>query len=138
MVLNVEEQEIIDYIGHDGSEIIFPNLKEPECRRGFHIQELIDFTLSKDKSVIEIEGQCVQGPMISEKHTYFLNTICGKHPVDRINDYMNQYSGILYGWLIKPNVHAVVWDHKRNKVLDPNGRQYGRYRFNILSFYIVK
>ena len=31
---------LIERLGHDGSEIIYPDLPEPICRRGFHTQEL--------------------------------------------------------------------------------------------------
>lgn len=27
--------------GHDGSEIVFPGLPEPQCRRGFHVSEAV-------------------------------------------------------------------------------------------------
>lgn len=42
IVLNKEINldTMIDIIGHDGSEIVFKDFKEPMCRRGFHINEL--------------------------------------------------------------------------------------------------
>lgn len=33
-------ERILLAIGHDGSEVIFPDLDDPVCRRGFHPQEL--------------------------------------------------------------------------------------------------
>ena len=45
MVLRVPVQELIDRLGHDGSQIVFPDLEEPMCRRGFHSQELMDLAL---------------------------------------------------------------------------------------------
>jgi len=41
MALRVPVAELIEKIGHDGSQIIFPALEDPMCRRGFHSQELI-------------------------------------------------------------------------------------------------
>src|SRR4051812_46325565 len=38
--LDIPVEKIIEEIGHDGSNIIFPHLTEPLCRRGFHLQEL--------------------------------------------------------------------------------------------------
>src|SRR5260221_108718 len=55
MVLDISVKEVITEIGHDGSEIVYPNLEEPKCRRAFHIQELIDFAISIGVSVVPIE-----------------------------------------------------------------------------------
>ena len=41
MALDMSVESVIDEIGHDGSDIIFPLLNEPKCRRGYHSQELI-------------------------------------------------------------------------------------------------
>jgi len=41
MTLNVPVADLVSQLGHDGSEIVFPSLAEPMCRRGFHSQELI-------------------------------------------------------------------------------------------------
>ena len=40
MILDVDVNELIRKIGHDGSEILWPNLEEPYCRRAFHIEEI--------------------------------------------------------------------------------------------------
>jgi hypothetical protein len=42
MVLGAPVPLVIEWLGHDGSEIIWPNLPDPGCRRGFHIQECIE------------------------------------------------------------------------------------------------
>ena len=41
MALETPVQHLIEHLGHDGSEIVFPQLKDPMYRRGFHSQELI-------------------------------------------------------------------------------------------------
>lgn len=41
MAYDMEVEDLIKLVGHDGSEIIFPDLEEPLCRRGHHIQELV-------------------------------------------------------------------------------------------------
>jgi hypothetical protein len=41
MAIDIPVQQLIDEIGHDGSEKIFKHMPEPMCRRGFHSQELI-------------------------------------------------------------------------------------------------
>ena len=37
----IDREVLLSYLGHDGSEIVFPNEPEPTCRRGFHVQELL-------------------------------------------------------------------------------------------------
>ena len=41
MAIDIPVQQLINDIGHDGSEKIFTHLPDPMCRRGFHSQELI-------------------------------------------------------------------------------------------------
>jgi hypothetical protein len=41
MTLDIPVLEIVRGLGHDGGEVIFPHLKEPACRKGFHSQELV-------------------------------------------------------------------------------------------------
>ena len=47
MALDMPVADLLAAIGHDGSEIVFPSLPEPLCRRCFHIQELIQVALSR-------------------------------------------------------------------------------------------
>lgn len=54
-VLGLELEEMIEQIGHDGSEIVRPEMGEPMCRRGFHIQECIRVAYGMGKSVTPIE-----------------------------------------------------------------------------------
>ena len=55
MVLDMPLADIFDEIGHDGSQIIWPDLPEPMCRRGFHPQELIDVCLARGYAATRIE-----------------------------------------------------------------------------------
>jgi len=41
MALNLPVAELIEQVGHDGSEIIFENQTEPGCRAGHSLYELI-------------------------------------------------------------------------------------------------
>jgi hypothetical protein len=41
MTLDIPVSELVEDVGHDGSEVIFPLLKEPMCRKGFHSQEIV-------------------------------------------------------------------------------------------------
>jgi len=41
MTLGIPVLELVKELDHDGSKVIFPLLPDPQCRRGFHSQELI-------------------------------------------------------------------------------------------------
>ncbi len=56
MVLRVPVSDVIAGIGHDGSEIVFPLKNEPECRRGFHTQELVRYCMVRDYWAMTFEA----------------------------------------------------------------------------------
>lgn len=41
MALGIPVSRFCEIAGHDGSDIVFPDLPDPLCRRGFHIMEAI-------------------------------------------------------------------------------------------------
>jgi hypothetical protein len=55
MAMDVLVTDLIDWIGHDGSEIISPSWPEPQCRRGFHPQECIRWAIKQGLTVTPIE-----------------------------------------------------------------------------------
>ena len=55
MVLDLPLADIFDEIGHDGSQIVWPDLPEPMCRRGFHPQELIHLCLNHGYAATRVE-----------------------------------------------------------------------------------
>lgn len=61
MALHIPIERLIDMIGHDGSERIWPDFPEPQCYRSFHPQELIDCALLMNCAVtaIEMEPCCM-------------------------------------------------------------------------------
>lgn len=62
MALDLPVAELIRSIGHDGSEILWDNLPEPMCRRGFHSQELIAECLERRHGCTPIEVAPAIGP----------------------------------------------------------------------------
>ena len=71
MALHLPVAELIESIGHDGSEIIWPELPEPMRRRGFHSQELIDECLKRKCACTPVERSPSIGPSSGD----------GAHPV---------------------------------------------------------
>lgn len=56
MVIDVPVKTIVDAIGHDGSEIIAPQLPEPRCRRAYHIDELTVAALGFGYALVQLDA----------------------------------------------------------------------------------
>ena len=109
MAIGCPVEHLIESIGHDGSEITWPNLDEPMCRRGFHIQEIIAVLTGLAVTPIE------RSPRIAPNLT--------ATPVTIDNEYLFQSvahmtRGVLTGRTPKCG-HAVAYDH--GAVCDPRG-----------------
>ena len=135
MVLDCTINEITDYLEHDGSEIL-NMLPEPACRKGFHIQELVDVALLMGYSMTPIEAQPVQ--LNSEHHEYDL-TKWGMFPSteSRFQFYLDNNIGLIVG-KAREHYHTVAWDGA--VVYDPNGRIYSidDCRLDIQTFWMIK
>ena len=63
MAMGIPVADIFAALGHDGSEVLWPDLPEPTCQRGFHVQELIRLAVKCGWSVTPIErtgaGYCL-------------------------------------------------------------------------------
>ena len=55
MALDVPLEDIFKEIGHDGSNVAWPHLPEPVCRRGFHPQELVHVCLNRGYAATLVE-----------------------------------------------------------------------------------
>lgn len=55
MVLGVPVAELLEQLGHNGTEIVSPQLSVPNCYRGFHVQELIFACLERGYAVTPFE-----------------------------------------------------------------------------------
>jgi hypothetical protein len=119
---------IIKAIGHDGSELLWHNLPEPNCRRGFHPQELIYLgdrfgfvtTTFEPLPVLESPGG-VGGPIMIPL------------PFEKI---LKTSNGVLTG-MVNNQRHAIAW--LNGKVLDPSqGRLTSLDGFQIQTYYRIK
>jgi hypothetical protein len=119
MALDMPVAELLLAVGHDGSKIIFPGLDEPICRRGFHIQELIDIAVARSFAVTPIELCPVMQPTEDSmlRHTVayregnwrrFTNTIAHSR-------------GVIDGAGFRCG-HSVAYDH--GHIFDPDGPVY--------------
>lgn len=118
--------EIIEFLGHDGSEIIWPDLEEPYCRRAFHIQEMYWYALTQGYVFTPIEPRpCIlptgakemfEVPLLLDFESLLHSTV-----------------GVLVGEH-EGHRHAVAWDGE--KVLDPMGYTYPIKDFGIEAYHI--
>ena len=129
-VVGCEPEDLIEFIGHDGSEIIYPGLKDPANRKGFHIQEILDAVMRLGYGLIPIEARPVQ--IILENHTDYYEVPVG---VERFYNHLKDHNGIIIGKNPSGLYHAVAWVD--NKIIDPIGRIYGldSCKFDIKIFW---
>lgn len=129
MVLNLPVEDVILIIGHDGSDKLFGNQEEPYCRRSFHIQELIDVSLKHGYAVTEI---------LPNSYLEVMDEVIDvqEFGADRMEDYLQNYSGVLIGREGRRIPHAVAWDGV--DILDPNGTVYNLVNFNVSVFMIIQ
>lgn len=113
MACNVSIKEFLDAVGHDGSEIKWPDLPEPKKRRGFHIEECTRAAYSLGYHFLMFQTNPMA--MATNDKYYTVN-----HS-DFVNHLMENHTGVLLGDGVKTK-HAVYWG--KNVILDPNGMTY--------------
>jgi hypothetical protein len=126
MVMDVDVQDLIHHIGHDGSHIEWPEIgDDPWQRRAFHIQEILyvahtfygqHFTVLQPRPV----AQCLAH---GGNHTYIIDK------QERFHQILYSYIGVLIG-----KVHAVAWDGSR--IFDPGGQIKLEEYFPIKEFWM--
>lgn len=131
MCLDRDEKVIESIIGHDGSEIIWPQLPEPLRRRSFHIMELIRVAYIYDYGVIPFSGNYEVFPttemQVSKKYDM---------PVDYFDQIIERNQGVFTGLGPSGSRHAVAWDGRL--IYDPTGGVvYSKERFSIEMFWAV-
>jgi hypothetical protein len=74
MIFNINVFWLMKYLGHDGGERWWPELQEPMCRRGFHIQDFMPYAWERGEVISEIRSQPKAVPYIGAKvHDYPIN-----------------------------------------------------------------
>ena len=127
MVLGTTVKSLEDLIGYTGMEKIHPDLEEPFCFRGIHIQEIQYCFFAAHKALIEWEPMPRLGP--DEDHSISIYT--EKQSIE----YLNKFLGKTIGILASDTHHAVAWDG--NNVYDPNGIIKTIDDFEFRAYYFV-
>ena len=113
MVLDVNIDNLFEEIGHDGSEILYPGVKEPDCRRSFHPSEFLLPALTRNLGIVQVElNPCWETPY---GETDSVNHDEGNHRF--LKNWMEQFDGVITGKTPMGLWHAVAWN--KIKILDP-------------------
>lgn len=123
MALGIPVAEMIQAIGHDGSEIICPS-PEPGGRRGFHSQECISVALAMGFACTEIElFPASQFPKDHKKMVLFpANAADLDGNWTRFKSHVQTSRGVIAGRSERGLGHAVAYEN--GLVTDPAGRPY--------------
>lgn len=125
MVLGVPISRVISIIGHDGSEIVYPDLDDPRCRKGFHFQECIEaaYVLGSNFGFFEAT------PLLVLDDTHYQELNC----VPTLEMLLQRHVGVLGVTTKKGYGHAVAWDGQ--DVYDPTlGARFPISRYEIVLF----
>lgn len=131
MVMNIPIHDLISLIGHDGSEIMFPDLPEPVCRAGFTIQEIVDAALKMGWSMTPIEAMPQCTPNGKNIRDVFPET------KERMDHYFAKYSGLVEGERLDGKYwHNVAWDHEEQLWHDPSGPITKKPTIKVATFWV--
>lgn len=132
MVLNVSVEDLCLLIGHDGSEILYPDIPEPQKRRSFHPAEFNRPALSSGFAVVPIElNPCWVIP--DSEDVEKLEHLEGNKT--NILSWMNKYDGVITGQTLKGKWHAVAWNCYQELLYDPSYSLLKLKEFKVHTFW---
>jgi len=125
-ILGVQVEEMFDFLGHDGMEVLWPELLPPLCYRSFHIQEMYEYALTQNFAVVTLAP--VWGLAPDELHMK-------PYECERMQDYINYYVSVFTGITGFGNYHAVAWDGIQ--MMDPETGEFCTIDFTITHVHLV-
>ncbi len=113
MLLGITPEQVIETVGHDGSEIWWPQLESPWGQRGIHMQEILDVVEATGQTLVCYQLMPTSVPIDEglQRRAVF--------ELKRAKERFSLVLGVGPGILITAR-HACAWDG--SKVYDPNGR----------------
>ena len=132
MVTDVLPLEIYEYLEHDGSEIIWPELEEPYCRRSFSIEEMLDWCVAHVYYPVQLSPDPSYCP---EQTDRLFQPI--PDPTERWEAYLRKKPAVLLGTGQSGKPHAVAWCNKEQLIFDPVGVKYGISDFKVESGFFI-
>lgn len=133
ILTGVNVKFIIKWLGHDGSEIVRPELEDPFNRRSFHIQEMADWALDRGLALTGFEPNPVS---VAKEKPYFVQFPIGNQ--NRMMLLLKRFNGVLTGQSIATgSPHAVAWNSAKGKIYNPNGEIQDLDAFAISTFWTL-
>lgn len=139
MVLGMAAEELLERLGHDGSETIFPHLPEPQCRRGHHIQEIIYWMFVRGRTVTPIQLVPMIGDPSGQSRPVPVKYETAGEPCEgfddnyrRFKNTIDRHEGVIEGVTASGKRHAVAF--KRGRIYDPDGAEYGYSGENLANY----
>lgn len=126
MVLDEDPKVLIKEIGHNGLDIWWPELKDSSRYRGFHIQEIIDLCLTRQKCLVPID---IFGRSAPSGHPQGWKLVPGIDK-ERFENHIDGAIGILIG-----ETHSAAWNGY--EVYDPNGVIYSIDSFQVQECWLL-
>jgi len=128
-------KEVIEEIGHDGTEVWFPEAKGQSQKRSFHIRELQDLCMSRGLALAEIDMVPFLSPDPNkfEPHTLWPPDEC----FTRFAQAIKKEPALIVSRTDSGTGHLAAWDGEQ--ILDPNGFRstIEDYNFNIVKAFIL-
>jgi hypothetical protein len=131
MVFDMDIRELQGIIDADGSgsykTVAFPDLPEPYCWRGYHVQQFIRYAVSRGFTVTPVElSPAVAPPLLHQRGYQAVPIYQGPHSWSLFIEIIRASRGVLTGNLALPGEiirgHAVAYEH--GHVYDPRGRHF--------------
>jgi len=122
MALDIPVEDAVRLVGHGGGAIVFPELNEPMCRRGFHQQELVELAIRFEVYPVPYQlFPCTRSEC--GRYTYTLHARDWRVSERRkaFHELIANTHGVLEGKGESCH-HAVAYDHGR--ILDPDGQEF--------------
>jgi hypothetical protein len=133
MALGITVEKFHELAGHDGSEKVWPELPEPLCRRGFHLNEAIFVAMNLHHSATPFElFPMIQATPMAPYHgteqiaVFHPPKFSETHNWELFCFYIDHFRGVIECRTRNGNWHAVAFE--RGVIYDPDGRHFGYSR----------
>ena len=113
MVLGHTPAGIAQLLGHDGREVLYPEIQGPERMRGVHGQEIVDIAILMNIALVQRECKP------EADHCGNLRLVYTRDIGDLIKPH--ERPAIVAGLNEQGHGHAIAYDPKYEYYLDPNG-----------------
>jgi hypothetical protein len=113
MAIGRSVDDILQLLGHDGSDRQWPDLSEPLCRRSFHIQELVKLAWNLGYAMTPIEAYSRMTPLSLQRPLFIDNSVF-------FDEIVSTTRGVITGHTTIG--HATAYDH--GLICDPRGMTY--------------